>query len=448
MRRMLELERLYRRSWKRSSQSSTSIHQLSASTMALESWPNAAKVHAMGSSDVVIAGAGIIGLSIANRFLRQTNLSVTVVEAAHKICAGATGAGQGYIWSGHLNPDSKTWDFSRRSIQLWHEFVAEIQASGVDPLEKIGWRDTGSLLFTTGGEESLALHNRLHKVAAAGVQVEFWNSHTAQTAEPALVLGPEGAAAFFPADCQIDARAAVEFIQQENRALGPGGRYKEVFGSPVTGFLWSPADRYMQGLQTLNGDLHSKRAVIVAAGAWSSDLLEILSKRFDLDLTPSIRPRKGHLLVVDKTAGLHLNYGTMEFAYTSTKNSKETLDEFGVATTATVDPAGNVLLGSSREFKGFDITPDEAVIQQILHRAAKFFPALASVPLSSIHPRTGLRPYTPGGVPLIGPIVELPGLFLASGHEGSGLSLALGTAEMIVDTIMERSSSAIFQWSV
>ncbi|KAG0498014.1 hypothetical protein HPP92_002705 [Vanilla planifolia] len=44
------------------------------------------------------------------------------------------------------------------------------------------------------------------------------------------------------------------------------------------------------------------------------------------------------------------------------------------------------------------------------------------------------------GKPMIGPIANLPKVFLATGHEGSGLSLALGTAEMVSDMILETPS--------
>ena len=48
----------------------------------------------------------------------------------------------------------------------------------------------------------------------------------------------------------------------------------------------------------------------------------------------------------------------------------------------------------------------------------------------------GLRPYALGGLPFIGPVEGVPGLFLAAGHEGAGLTMAPATAELVVQHLM------------
>ncbi len=72
-------------------------------------------IHALGSgqdveTDVVVIGAGIIGLCIAHAVLQaDERLSVVVVDRAEP-CAGATGAGQGYIWLAHRRVDTLLFD--------------------------------------------------------------------------------------------------------------------------------------------------------------------------------------------------------------------------------------------------------------------------------------------------------------------------------------------------
>ncbi|MED6151000.1 hypothetical protein PIB30_078095 [Stylosanthes scabra] len=96
--------------------------------------------------------------------------------------------------------------------------------------------------------------------------------------------------------------------------------------------------------------------------------------------------------------------------------------------------------GSSREFVGFSTELDESVVRYIWNRVAEFFPKLKSLSLSDLSAsskvRIGLRPYMPDGKPMIGLVPGLSNVYLAAGHEGGGLSMALGTAEMVADMVL------------
>ena len=110
-----------------------------------------------------------------------------------------------------------------------------------------------------------------------------------------------------------------------------------------------------------------------------------------------------------------------------------------VTFTATASAAGSLLVGSSREFSGFDTGPSDAVTRAILHRAVGFLPGLAAVtPAHVAEVRVGLRPYSPSG-PLLGRVPGTEGLFVAAGHEGSGLTLAPATAEILAAMLLQRT---------
>ncbi len=67
------------------------------------------------SGDVIVVGAGVVGLFVASRLL-QRGLSVVVLESAQGLCGGATGAGQGYIWQSHRDPLALgAWKMAQRS---------------------------------------------------------------------------------------------------------------------------------------------------------------------------------------------------------------------------------------------------------------------------------------------------------------------------------------------
>jgi glycine/D-amino acid oxidase-like deaminating enzyme len=101
--------------------------------------------------------------------------------------------------------------------------------------------------------------------------------------------------------------------------------------------------------------------------------------------------------------------------------------------------------GSSREFRGWQAAPDSAIMVAIMERAHSFMPALSPALLqaalnggggpAAASVRVGLRPYAVGGLPAIGPVQGLPGVLVAAGHEGSGLSLAPATAELVLQQL-------------
>jgi D-hydroxyproline dehydrogenase subunit beta len=82
---------------------------------------------------------------------------------------------------------------------------------------------------------------------------------------------------------------------------------------------------------------------------------------------------------------------------------------------------GDVLVGSSRARRGFDTAVDDAVTDAMLARAARLMPRLAELRPAAAW--SGLRPWLPDHLPAIGPSASVPGLWLATGHEGAGVAL-------------------------
>jgi glycine/D-amino acid oxidase-like deaminating enzyme len=90
---------------------------------------------------------------------------------------------------------------------------------------------------------------------------------------------------------------------------------------------------------------------------------------------------------------------------------------------------GQLLVGSSRQVDVDSRDVDRAILRQMLDRCREYMPDLADVP--AIRTWTGLRAATPDGLPLVGPWQKLPGVWLATGHEGLGITTSLGTAELV-----------------
>jgi sarcosine oxidase subunit beta len=95
--------------------------------------------------------------------------------------------------------------------------------------------------------------------------------------------------------------------------------------------------------------------------------------------------------------------------------------------------SGNILIGSTREFVGFDRRTTFEGIRTIARRIAPVIPVLKRMPV--IRTFGGLRPYTPDGLPILGKVAELEGFIMAAGHEGDGIALSAITGELIADFI-------------
>ncbi|KDP45239.1 hypothetical protein JCGZ_15104 [Jatropha curcas] len=400
--------------------------------------------------DVVIIGAGIIGLTIARQLLVGSDLSVAVVDKAVP-CSGATGAGQGYIWMAHKSPESDTWSLTMRSHELWRMFAESIRDQGLNPLEVLGWKKTGSLLVGKTPEETKVLKMKVKMLSEAGLRADYLSSYDLKLEEPALEVGEAGGAAFLPDDYQLDAQRAVAFIEKCNRHFALKGRYAEFYHDPVTSLLRSSSTGEVEAVQTSKTTLYSKKAIVVAAGCWSGSLMHDLFSDSDTAIHVPVKPRKGHLLVLENFSSLKLNHGLMEAGYvghraagmktsSSASGSVDHGRTLSVSMTATMDSVGNLVLGSSREFSGFSTEVDESIVGHIWKRAGEFFPKLKELSLGDLimnrKLRIGLRPYMPDGKPVIGPVPDFSKVLIATGHEGGGLSMALGTAEMVADMVL------------
>ncbi|CAN6544989.1 unnamed protein product [Malus baccata var. baccata] len=135
-----------------------------------------------------------------------------------------------------------------------------------------------------------------------------------------------------------------------------------------------------------------------------------LLKESELVLDVPVKPRKGHLLVLENLNSFHLNHGLMEVGDVDHQtanllpsiSTSELLNQdeqtLSVSMTAIMDAMENIILGSSRQFAEFCTELEESIISRIWERAGEFFPKLKEKPLSDISKsrevRVGLRPYS------------------------------------------------------
>ena len=262
-----------------------------------------------------------------------------------------------------------------------------------------------------------------------------------------------GGALTVPGDAQINGRKTAKALLKACRAFGP--RFQDLFYEPCEGLATSSTGR-VEGVVTPLRTVIARAGVVLAAGAWSG---AFLAKHpwANPDWADAILPRRGLLLEMARPEGMPpVQQGMMEVGYTkhydtvvnraiSSSSSKErgsSGDAVDVTFTATTSASGSLLIGSSREFSGWGVSNGLGHVRDaIMDHATHFLPGLSSVDRSTIDSRVGLRPFSPSGGPLVGAVGE--GLFIAAGHEGSGLTLGPASAEILVEYLLGKETHAM-----
>jgi len=399
--------------------------------------------------DIIIVGSGVIGLYTAYELLNM-GYRVAVIEKYDTLCAGATGAGQGYIWMCHRDPLAVgAWNMAKQSRERWNELLASYE--GEYNIKDIFDRN-GSLLIANNAKEKAALTSRAAALIQQGMHPVYLSSRDdVEREEPALKHAEVDITAgiLLKEDGQIDGKLSMQILY--DKCMLQGDRFTCVFGHAVESLCISKSlsSLEVQGIRLENGTNMEANAVVVCAGAWSGQALSLwLGEECSDVWANTIVPRRGHLLVMkpsntSKTGVRNLKHGIMESSYTKHYSAKQARD-YDITFTATENAVNNTLMiGSSRELpkeEQWSQKVNPKCRDDIVRVARSYLPELLR-DARIVETRVGLRPYSLGHKdhrPFIGPVPHTNGLFVAAGHEGSGLTLAPSTADVIIHHLQDR----------
>lgn len=343
----------------------------------------------------MIAGAGIVGAAIADA-LASAGVSVTIVERA-QVGGGATAAGMGHVVV--MDDSEAQFALTKYSRDLWQDLVAEMPA-------QVEYDPAGTLWVAADGEELQACHQKQRYYAERDVVTELLDDYQLREAEPNLAAGLAGGLRV-PGDSVIYAPCAAKWLL--DRAVSHGAKL-------VTGVV----EDFESGGVALSDRRLSCDVAICALGTAATQFFPQLA----------VKPRKGHLVITDRYPGFVRNQ-LVELGYLKSAHSHATES---VAFNVQPRRTGQVLIGSSREYEQTGTEVNDALLRRMLERAARFMPGLAGLNILRIW--TGFRAATPDKLPLIG--LVRPGVYLATGHEGLGITTSLGTARILADQILRR----------
>jgi glycine/D-amino acid oxidase-like deaminating enzyme len=349
--------------------------------------------------DVIVIGGGIVGAACAAE-CAAANLSVAIVEA-RLIGGGATAAGMGHLVV--MDDSEAQFALTRYSQVLWNELRDELP-------QTVEHDACGTIWVAADDEEMTEVRRKERYYSERGVTVEALDAHSLYEAEPNLRPGLVGGLRV-PGDSVIYPPCAAQFFVE--RAVARGAAL--FVGQPVTAVTRA-------GVRLRDGSSLAAGLVVNATGSWSPELTPGLS----------VKKRKGHLVITDRYPRF-LRHQLVELGYLKSAHSV-TADS--VAFNIQPRRTGQLLIGSSRQFVVEPGRVEESIVTRMLARAIEYLPSLGK--LSALRAWTGFRAATPDKLPLIGPSVENERLFLATGHEGLGITTSLGTAKLLVDQIVKR----------
>jgi len=350
------------------------------------------------TQDVVIVGAGVIGLATALKLLEQ-GAKVKILER------NRVGMESSWAGGGILSPICP-WDYTdaltqltQYSTSLFPDWTSALQnKTGIDP----EYQHCGLWILPPFDKE-----RALNWCKSNGVNIQQQTlpiPYSAGANQQAIdnELYHEMQALFLPDVAQIRNPRLLQALHQ--RVIQLGGQIVE--NCCVND--WVASKNKMQSVQSSCGQFEAD-IFIVAAGAWSRIILE------DMALDLDIHPIKGQMLLF--------------------KFDSQPLPAVIVKENIYLIPRrdGHLLVGSTLEDTGFDKQTTELVKNQLVMQAQSILPQLGNMTI--VRQWAGLRPGSPNNIPTIGCHPELTNLYLNSGHFRYGVTMAPASAEILINEI-------------
>ncbi|HGM6664643.1 TPA: NAD(P)/FAD-dependent oxidoreductase [Serratia marcescens] len=342
--------------------------------------------------DAIVVGAGIIGAACAWRLARE-GYRVSVVDDCR---AGATAAGMGHLVCMDDNPAELA--LSAYSLRLWREVTGRMP-------QACAWRGCGTLWLAEQANEMAIAEQKRARLAEQDVAAELLTAEQVAAMEPMLRQGLAGGLRV-PGDGILYAPQAARWLLAD-----AGVAIDVVQGEAIA--LDEAAVRLADGREL------AAPVVVLACGLRANDLLS----------QPLLRAKKGHLAITDRYPP-RVRHQLVELGYGASAHAS---DGASVAFNVQARPTGQWLIGSSRQFDSVDSSLDMPLLAAMLMRAQHFLPTLAQ--LNIIRCWTGLRAASADGLPLLGAHPRHTWLWLALGHEGLGVTTALGSAALLAAQI-------------
>ncbi len=335
----------------------------------------------------IVVGAGILGASTAYH-LSKAGADVTLIDRNDR--GQATEAAAGIVCPWLSQRRNKAWyRLVKGGAKYYPELIRQLEEDGET---ETGYRRVGAISLHTD-------EKKLDKMIERAMK----RREDAPEIGDITKLTPEETKALFP---PLSEEYASVYVSGAARVNGKAVRDALIRSAQKNGakLLHGEAVLLHEGGQVtgveVDGEKHYGDKVMLTTGAWSKELLESVGYTYHLS---SQRAQIVHLEIRDED--------TSEWPVVMPPTNKYLLS-FG---------NGRIVVGATHEDDvGFDHRVTAGGIQEILNQALDIAPGLKESTL--LETRVGFRPFTPGFLPIIGPVPEVEGLLIANGLGASGLT--------------------------
>ncbi len=374
----------------------------------------------MNSYDVVIIGGGVIGTCTAY-YLSREGIDVALVEE-NDIASGTSGRCDGNMMISDKNTGFDTL-MNHKSQQLFKELEKEIEYN-------FDYSQRGSLYIIESEDEWDVAREYVNQQVEDGYPMRMLSKKEIHEQEPYLADDIIGG---IETDCDSSLNPMLFAYGLAVAAEKNGADFYT--NSKVEDIILAK-NGSVEAVITDKEKIYTDN-IINCAGVWAPQI----GKMVGIDIP--IKPRQGQILVSEKTFQVGKRK-IMEFGYMMAKfgnkdyarNVSQELEEMGIALVFEPTLENNFLIGSSRAFVGFNTEVSLEVMRGLAKRAIRFFPKIKDINI--IRAYAGLRPYVPDHLPIISPVREVPGFYIAAGHEGDGIGLSPITAKLIKQMILKQ----------
>jgi len=370
--------------------------------------------------DTIIIGGGVIGTSIAFHLAKRKQ-KVLLIEK-NDLASGASGSCDQQIILQSKNPGIHL-KLALASAELYPEIAEELDHA-------IEYKPSGGMILIETPEEMQIMRDFVNRQRQTGLQVEILPRKEVVKRQPGLAEHLVGAT-YSPQDAEVNPMEVTLGFAKAAKKHGT----EVLLETEVTDLLMH--HHVVEGVSTGKEKFYTD-TVINAAGAWAPEI----GKMAGLNLP--ITPRRGQIVITEPVAPflkhvmLSAQYIVAKFHPDILKHASSRARQLGVGLALSQSKKGNLLIGATREFAGYDTRVTYDGMKEILNNAARLVPPLKDINI--IRVMAGLRPYTPDGLPLIGRVDGIEGLFLAAGHEGDGIALSPVTGKVVSDLICDGST--------
>lgn len=371
----------------------------------------------MSSYDVVVIGAGAIGTSVAYHLCKK-GYSVALLDHGD-IANGSSSHCDAVALICDKQPGIDT-AMGAASIALYKELASQFSYD-------FEFDQKGCLYVCETESEYEAAAAYANKQAEDGYDMSMVDAKTLAEMEPYLAKDLIGGI-WTPGDAAMSPYKVCFAFTEEGKKLG-----LKVYTYCKIERIRLGANSQIEAIETNQGTIYTK-AVVNCAGVWAPDIGNMVG----IDIP--IQPRKGMNLISEQTERF-VWHKILEFGYMMSKfddinfkrNVSPLVEEYNVAFNIEYTHDNNILLGGYRGFRGFDARSELEAMKAIAERGMRFFPRLKNI--NCIRSYAGVRPFVKDHLPIVSEVEEIPGFYIAAGHEGDGICLSPITGKIMAEMI-------------